>query len=227
MKVYVGWDQKDAEAYDVLKRSILRNNYADIRALKDWELRQEKMYWRPYRVTETGQMIDDQDGLPFSTNFAFTRFLVPALENFNDEWVLFCDADFIFRAPINELFSLIDDSKAVMVVQHNHIPVEERKMDGISQGKYFRKNWSSLMLMNPSKCKNLTPETVSGATGRWLHGFHWLKEEEIGSLPEEWNWLEGHSSMDLEPKAVHFTRGGPWMKGYEDVPYSDEWFKLK
>ena len=29
--------------------------------------------------------------------------------------------------------------------------------------------------------------------------------------------------MELNPKAVHFTRGTPDMPGYENVPYADEW----
>ena len=60
-------------------------------------------------------------------------------------------------------------------------------------------------------------------TGRQLHGFGWLTDDLIGKLPPEWNWLEGHSSMELNPKAVHFTRGTPDMPGYENVPYADEW----
>jgi hypothetical protein len=27
----------------------------------------------------------------------------------------------------------------------------------------------------------------------------------------------------VDPKAVHFTDGGPWLKGYENVEYADEW----
>ena len=56
-----------------------------------------------------------------------------------------------------------------------------------------------------------------------LRSFCWLLPEEIGSLPERWNWLEGYSPADLEPAAVHFTRGIPSMPGYENVPYADEW----
>ena len=26
-----------------------------------------------------------------------------------------------------------------------------------------------------------------------------------------------------QPSAVHFTDGGPWLKGFEDQPYADEW----
>lgn len=58
---------------------------------------------------------------------------------------LFCDLDFMFRDDIKKLFALADDRYAVMCVQHDYQPPEETKMDGRTQTKYARKNWSSLM----------------------------------------------------------------------------------
>ena len=69
----------------------------------------------------------------------------------------------------------------------------------------------------------LTIENINKYTGRELHQFCWLKDEEIGQLDEKWNWLEGHSSLEITPSVVHFTHGTPDMAGYENVPYSDEW----
>ena len=37
------------------------------------------------------------------------------------------------------------------------------------------------------------------------------EEADIGQIPEEWNWLDGHSPEDMKPKIVHFTTGGPWF----------------
>ena len=31
----------------------------------------------------------------------------------------------------------------------------------------------------------------------------------------------------LKPSAVHFSLGGPWMKGYDDCEFSDKWFAEK
>ena len=44
--------------------------------------------------------------------------------------------------------------------------------------------------------QKLTPQEVNTKSGRWLHTFQWLpdKEADIGSIPEEWNWLDNHSS---------------------------------
>jgi hypothetical protein len=81
---------------------------------------------------------------------------------------------------------------------------------------------------------NLTVDDVSTKSGRWLHNFKWLDDDTIGDLPEEWNWLDGHSSADIDAKNVHFTRGGPWFRGQIWEPldeqsevYAQEWEALK
>ena len=92
-------------------------------------------------------------------------------------------------------------------------------MDGQTNMSYLRKNWSSLMLWNCEHRSNkaLSLAYINTTTGRALHGFEWLADRDIGSLPIEWNWL------DLEPKAVHMTQGTPDMKGHENTAYADEW----
>jgi len=69
----------------------------------------------------------------------------------------------------------------------------------------------------------LTLDVVNTARGRDLHAFFWLNDDQIGALPEEWNWLVRHSSKEIEPKLVHFTEGCPDMPGYEKDPFADEW----
>jgi hypothetical protein len=225
MKVFIGWDQRDALAYEVCKKTLEENSTVpvEIFPLKEWELRQKGAYWRTYNVDERGQMWDSRDGKPFSTNFSFTRFCVPFLEDYRDEWVLFCDADMMWRGDIAELFTLINRDKSVMCVKHDHHPVEQVKMDGMIQTRYVRKNWSSLMLMNPAKCRSLTGYAVNNQTGAWLHQMCWAKDDEIGEIPEEWNWLEGWSPPEIDPKVVHFTRGTPDMD--PNVSWSREWWE--
>jgi hypothetical protein len=81
---------------------------------------------------------------------------------------------------------------------------------------------------------NLTVDDVSTKDGTWLHNFMWVEEQDIGELPEEWNWLDGHSSTKIEAKNVHFTRGGPWFRGAvweplteQDEIYATEWESLR
>jgi hypothetical protein len=46
-------------------------------------------------------------------------------------------------------------------------------------------------------------------------------------LPVEWNWLEGWNETPEQgtPKAVHFTRGGPWFENWQHVTYGDLWHR--
>ena len=100
-------------------------------------------------------------------------------------------------------------------------------MDGAAQTVYPRKNWSSLILFNcghPSN-RTLTSDVVNSKEGAYLHRFQWLDDSEIGALEESWNWLEGWTKhvSNLEPKAIHYTRGGPWFEDWQDVDYADLW----
>lgn len=226
IKIFIGYDVKDVKAYDVLTSSILQNTKEQVEFIpvKDHELRWKKQYWRSYRVEDSGQMFDDRDGKPFSTAFSFTRFCVPMMNDFKDERVIFMDPDMMFRADIAELMDYAPNSASVSVVKHEHVPTEDHKMGGLLQTLYARKNWSSLMVMNTAKCKNLNPYNVNNKPGSWLHALAWVPDEEIGSIPECWNWLEGWSSPAIHPANVHFTRGTPDMPGCEDVAYKTEWW---
>lgn len=224
--VYVGYDPREIDAYAVCVKSLSEKATCKLRihTLMRRHLEAMGLYKRKYYV-ENGQMYDSIDKKPFSTEFSFTRFLVPELNHFGG-WALFVDCDFMFRADISELLALADPRYAVMVVKHDHEPVDEKvKMDGVLQTRYSRKNWSSLILWNCSHPSNerITRQRVNGNTGWWLHNFCWLNDEEIGGLPLEWNWLSGYSPPEIEPKAVHYTSGGPWFADYQDVPYAQEW----
>ena len=129
LKVYIGWDQRGALAFEVCRHTLLAQASIPIEvvALKDWELRARGVYWRPYQVDERGQMWDARDGKPFSTESSFTRFCVPAMCEYADEWVLFMDADMLVTADIAELFAFAGD-KALYCVQHEHSPPESVKM---------------------------------------------------------------------------------------------------
>jgi hypothetical protein len=61
--------------------------------------------------------------------------------------------------------------------------------------------------------------------GRDLHAFCWMKDEEIGFLPEMWNHLDGYSDPSMDAAAAHLTRGTPDMRGHENTLYAGEWWK--
>ena len=66
---------------------------------------------------------------------------------------------------------------------------------------------------------------VNREGGAFLHRFQWLDDSQIGELEASWNWLEGWTKnvSELEPKAIHYTRGGPWFDNCQDVDYADLW----
>jgi len=215
LNIYIGYDSKEDIAYRVCKYSILKRSRSNIKitSLKLYELVAKNLYKR------------DIDPLA-STEFTYSRFLVPALNNYNG-WAIFCDCDFIFFKDISNILIDIDQSKAVYCVQHDYTPKEKHKMDGQKQTIYPRKNWSSFILFNcthPSN-KKLSVDLVNSETGSFLHQFKWLEDNEIGSLDERWNWLEGWTSThnDKKPYAVHYTRGGPWFDEWQDVEFANEW----
>ncbi len=214
---FIGYDAKEDIAYRVCKYSLLKRSSIDVKvtSLKLDELIARDLYTRTI------------DPLA-STQFTYSRFLVPKLMNF-EGWAVFCDCDFIFLADVADLIKNLDNSKAVYCVQHDYTPKEKHKMDGQKQTIYPRKNWSSFIVFNcsHSSTKNLSVETVNNESGAFLHQFKWCKDEEIGSLDERWNWLEGWTSNHnkSKPCAVHYTRGGPWFSEWQDVEFADEWKK--
>lgn len=224
-KVFIGYDTRIPLAFSVAVNSMLAtaSKPVEINPLLLPLLKAAGYYSRPI-TKKNGVMNDDISGAPMATEFAVSRFLVPFLSGYQG-WSIFCDSDFLFLDDIHKVFELADPKKAVMCVKHEYNPTGQVKMDGQVQTNYQKKNWSSFMMFNCLHPKNkfLSLGNVNKLAGRDLHRFCWLDEEDIGDLPEVWNWLEGHSDENLKPKAVHFTRGTPDMPGYEGVPYADLW----
>ncbi len=214
---FIGYDAKEDIAYRVCKHSLIKraSKKVNVVSLKLEELISRNLYTR------------EVDPLA-STQFTYSRFLVPKLMNYRG-WAVFCDCDFIFFDDVNNLMKNLDDTKAVYCVQHDYTPKEKHKMDGQKQTIYPRKNWSSFIIFNCShpSTKNLSLETVNTESGAYLHQFKWCKDTEIGSLDERWNWLEGWTSNhnNTKPFAVHYTRGGPWFSEWQDVEFANEWIK--
>lgn len=214
LDIFVGWDSRETDAYEVCVNSIHRNaeKPVGIRPLKQDMLRKMGVYTRP---------LDE----PCSVEFTFTRFLVPWAMHY-EGWALFCDCDFLFNCDVQEIFDYKDSNRAVYVVKHDYIPRQSIKMDGQKQVSYPRKNWSSCILWNCGHPANsyLTPEYVSSASPSDLHRFTHLDDNLIGELPLTYNWLEGeYDKPDTMPKVIHYTNGGPWFPNHSDCDYAEEW----
>lgn len=223
--IYVGYDPREIAAFEVAVASIKEHltSYIPVNDICLAEMRAAGLYRRPMEVRD-GRLWDVISDAPMSTEFAVSRFLTPLLAQWG--WALFMDCDMLVRADLNALFDLCDDRYAVMCVKHRHEPAEQRKMDDQIQTRYARKNWSSVMAFNCNHPANkaLTVDLINTVPGRDLHRFCWLKDEDVGELGPEWNWLAGHSDPAIDAKIAHFTLGTPDMRGYEKQRYADEWW---
>jgi len=223
--IWIGFDHREAQAFAVCRHSIQRRLTMPIRVkgLVLTDLERMGIYKRPWERRDNGQLWDLLSDAPMSTEFACSRFLTPILAKTG--WAVFMDCDLLARISLVRLFELADPRYAVMCVKHEHKPDYQVKMDGQAQTRYARKNWSSMMLFNcdhPAN-KKLTHEMVNTIPGRDLHRFCWLDDDQIGGLDPAWNYLVGHTKIDHEPHLVHFTDGVPFMRGYENCEYADEY----
>ncbi len=210
IRIFIGYDRREAVSFHVLSHSI------HARASRPVSI-------APLALTQLdGLMWRERNPLQ-STDFSFSRFLVPYLCGF-EGWALFMDCDMLMLDDVASLWDLRDDACAVMCVQHNHVPVEDVKFLGTVQTRYEKKNWSSFMLFNCARCTALTPDYVNSATGLDLHRFRWLGDDSlIGEIPHRWNHL-----VDYDPPVpvgelsnLHYTIGGPYFEATRNCGYAD------
>lgn len=212
INVFIGYDEGEKIAFHILVESIRQKSSVPVT-------------FTPLDL-HTLRNIFKRDKQPNqSTDFAFSRFLVPYLSNYKG-WSLFLDCDMFFRTDIKKLWDLCNENYDVMVCKHDYIPNQTVKFRGAKNEAFPKKNWSSVMLFNNEKCKSLTKDFVQTASGLELHQFKWTTEDKVGSLPLEWNWLIGEDDYKFkeEVKNAHFTLGGPYFNDYKDCDFSNEWF---
>lgn len=227
-EIFIGYDEREHEAYEVCVHSILRRATCEVKIkqliLKDLE--EDGYLWRPI-TRKSGKLFDEISQANMSTEFAISRFLVPSLAE--TQFPLFMDCDMLIMGDIADVWKNIDPIKAISCVKHEQIIKDNVKMDGQEQTTYPKKNWSSFVVWNkdhPSNlCLTCDNHMVNTERGLYLHQFSWLCDYEIGDLPPEWNWLEGYQEPLANIKNIHFTRGGPWFENCQDVMYADIWLR--
>ena len=209
INIVVGFDQRESVAYHTFTQSVIDKASLPvifiplaINTLKD------------YKETHSDK----------SNDFVYSRFLTPYLNDFKG-WAIFADGDMICQADIKELWDLKDETKALLVVKHNYQTKAHHKYLGNINQNYPRKNWSSIILWNcaHTKHKILTPAFVANQTGKFLHRFSWLDDDDIGELPLEWNWLAIEYPDNRKAKLIHYTLGTPCFKDYQNTEMSDIW----
>jgi hypothetical protein len=210
IRVFIGYDPREAVAFSVLAYSIHARTSALVSIA-------------PLMLSQLKGVLRRERHPLQSTDFSFSRFLTPYFSDFSG-WSLFMDCDMLMLEDITRLWELRDERFAVMVVKHNHVPKEAVKFLGEPQSRYEKKNWSSVMLFNNARCRALTPDYVNSASGLELHQFKWLESDGlIGTLPARWNHLVGYDPPSRDAAIVHYTLGGPYFPEFEDCEYADAW----
>ena len=69
----------------------------------------------------------------------------------------------------------------------------------------------------------MTPEIISRSQGSYLHRFSWLKDEEIGSLPINWNYLVKEFAPKPDASLLHYTVGTPCFTDYNNGIEAKVW----
>ncbi|MBC8305188.1 MAG: glycosyltransferase [Pelagibacterales bacterium] len=212
MKIYIGHDSRFPQATKVCRQSIKNyNKDLDITFLEKDHLKKFNFYGR-----------EDISGE--STEFSFTRFYVPMVCNYNGI-AMFCDNDFLWKCDPTEMLKYLGD-KTIAVVKHEDMDIKQTKMDGMVNKSYPRKNWSSLIIYNCSKLRNLSKEYLDNASASDLHELKWVNDNEIAEIPRSYNHLVGYYKKHNRIKALHYTLGGPWFDEYKNGELSEEWWKV-
>jgi hypothetical protein len=212
IKIFIGYDPREAVAYHVLCHSIHARASQPVSIV-------------PLMLSELGALMTRERNPLQSTDFSFSRFLAPYLNDFSG-WAIFMDCDMLVLDDIANLWNHRDDQYALMCVKHDHVPNEDTKFLGAVQTTYEKKNWSSVMMFNADKCTALSPEYVNSATGLDLHRFRWLdSDDQIGELPHRWNHLVDYDPPEAIENIsnLHYTIGGPYFESYKGCGYADEW----
>ena len=208
MRIFIGHDSKHPQATKVCRASMESyNSKLNITYVDKQHLKKYGFYGREDLSTE-------------STEFSFTRFYVPMLCNY-EGIALFCDNDFLWKCDPLEVEKYLGDND-IAVVKHKDYEALGIKMDGKENKSYPRKNWSSLIIYNCSKLKNLTKEYLDNASPADLHELKWANK--IGEIPRSYNHLVGVYKPHNKIKALHYTNGGPWFDKYKDAELSEEWW---
>lgn len=164
-----------------------------------------------------------------SNAFTTSRFLVPALCDFMGTAVFVDGADMLCRSDINDILKAADPTLPVSVVKHAYKTRYPRKYVGsrmeADNADYERKQWASVMVMN---CwhriwHRLTPDKVAAMPVLDLLQLRMFGDEQIGSLPVEWNWMADEQGANENAKLVHFTAGVPGFHAHAVCAHSDEW----
>ncbi|NBU68233.1 MAG: glycosyltransferase [Verrucomicrobia bacterium] len=207
--IFIGYDPREAVVFHTCANSIIRQSSKPV-SIIPLALNLFKEYEETHK-----------DG---SNAFIYSRFLVPYLTGY-DGYAIYIDGDMIIKGDIVELWNQREIGYDVQVVKHNYKTKMPIKYLGSKNEDYPRKNWSSVIIWNCFTVANriLTPEYVMQASGSHLHRFQWLKDDMIGELPKDWNWLPDELGPNPDAKLLHYTLGAPCFNEFKNTEMASDW----
>ena len=137
LRVFIGFDHRQAVAYNVLQFSIFRRCTKPVAVTP--------LFLPTLPLTRTGL-----------TPFTFSRFLVPWLCGYQG-WAMFLDIDYLCHGDLAELFALTDDRYAVMVSK-NVKKFEWASMMMFNCGHPGNRILTPEYVQDPQQCR--TPHTI-------------------------------------------------------------------
>jgi hypothetical protein len=205
IRVFIGYDPKEAVAYHACVQSIL-----------DTAEHPERLAFYPVCG-------EQRDG---SNTFIYERFLIPHRCGFRGR-AIFMDGDMIVRRDIAELWNHQPYYAGVAVAKHDYKTKHPTKYLGYRNDDYPRKNWSSVMVWDCGYYPNkvLTPEFVASKSGAYLHRLSWLRDDQIAEIPASWNRLVMEQDVQPHDELLHYTIGIPAFQEYADCDHAEEWWK--
>lgn len=205
LRVFTGYDPREAIGWHAFMSSVLKHCGPE--------------------VSVSALSGNQADG---TNAFTYERFRVPEYCGWGGVALFVDGCDMLLKEDLMQLAKHFDPRFAIQVVKHDYKTKHPRKYIGTEMEAvnhdYPRKNQSSVMLWNCAhKAHFQAREKMRGTDGKFLHRFSWLKDEEIGELPGEWNHLVGEQEPNPNAKLVHFTLGIPYFPHYAGCEFAAEW----
>lgn len=215
LNIYVGYDSRHTELSELCKKCI---EHGVKYGAGSGDTYDQMNNWVPeIKFLDISKIPEyNRDYANQSTEFTYSRFLIPYLENY-EGFSIFLDDDILFTESILPMLYMLNPKDAVACIQYDFDKYPDTKFDGEKNVSYPKKLWSSLMIFNNGHedCKKLTPEVVNTESGKYLHQFEWT--DAISKIPDWYVFTEGHDTEETNwrPSAYHYTRGGPWIDGMD------------
>jgi lipopolysaccharide biosynthesis glycosyltransferase len=125
LKIFIGYDPKEAVAFHVLSHSLLERSSKPISIV-------------PINLRNLKNLYSRQHDQRQSNEFSFSRFLVPYLCNYEGIGV-YMDCDMLALGDISTVLNDIDEKHALSVVKHDYESKVKVKYLGNKQYSYPRK----------------------------------------------------------------------------------------